>query len=49
MKLSDEQLDKLADNVIVKIVGNIIGFTVLVLVCILDDKESRKRARSIKG
>lgn len=49
MKLSDEQLDKLAGNKVVQIVGNIVGFAVLILVCILDDKESRKRARSIKG
>jgi hypothetical protein len=49
MRLSDEQLDKPADNSFIKLVGNIIGFTCLVLVSILDDKESRNRARSIKG
>lgn len=49
MHLTDEQLDRWADNRIVKIVGNIIGITVLVLVCFLDDKEARQRARAIEG
>lgn len=49
MQLSERQLDKLADNKLFKFIGNIIGITALVLVCILDDKESRQRARSLKG
>lgn len=49
MHLNDEQLDRLADNKLFKIVGSIIGITVLVLVCILDDKEARQRSCAIEG
>lgn len=42
-----ENLAKRAGMFVVNTVGTIVGITALVIVCIIDDREARKRSREI--